>query len=78
MTGRLVQWNRGTGFAVIREEWLKRAFGLGRTVRVALPEGEREGRFESIDTAGRMMLRRSDDTVEAVTAGDVLPALAKV
>jgi BirA family biotin operon repressor/biotin-[acetyl-CoA-carboxylase] ligase len=78
MAGRLVQWNRGTGFAVIREEWLKRAFGLGRTVRVALPEGEREGRFESIDAAGRMMLRRSEDTVETIAAGDVLPALAKV
>jgi BirA family biotin operon repressor/biotin-[acetyl-CoA-carboxylase] ligase len=77
MTVRLAQWNRGAGFAAIREEWLKCAFGLGKTIRVALPEGEREGRFEGIDTAGRMLLRRADGVTEAVTAADVLPALVR-
>ena len=75
---RLAQWERGARFAAIRDEWLKRAFGLGKTVRIALPEGEREGRFEGIDAAGRMLLRRPDGASETVTAGDVLPALARV
>jgi BirA family biotin operon repressor/biotin-[acetyl-CoA-carboxylase] ligase len=77
MIGRLVQWNRGGGFAAIRADWLKRAFGVGKTIRVALPEGEREGRFETVDEAGLLVLRRADGTAETVTAGDVLPALVK-
>jgi BirA family biotin operon repressor/biotin-[acetyl-CoA-carboxylase] ligase len=77
MIGRIVQWNRGAGFAVVRDEWLRRAFGLGKTVRIALPEGEREGRFDTIDEAGRLVLRRADGAAETVTAGDVLPAPAK-
>jgi BirA family biotin operon repressor/biotin-[acetyl-CoA-carboxylase] ligase len=74
MTARLAQWDRGSGFAAIRDEWLKRAFGLGKAIRVTLPEGEREGRFEGIDEAGRMQLRRTDGSVETITAGDVLSA----
>jgi BirA family biotin operon repressor/biotin-[acetyl-CoA-carboxylase] ligase len=77
MIGRVVQWNRGAGFAVVRDEWLRRAYGLGKTVRVALPEGEREGRFETIDEAGRLVLRRADGAIETITAGDVLPTLAR-
>jgi BirA family biotin operon repressor/biotin-[acetyl-CoA-carboxylase] ligase len=77
MIGRLVQWNRGAGFAAIRTDWLKRAFALGETIVVAAADGERSGRFETIDETGRLVLRRSDGTVEIVTAGDVLPALAK-
>ena len=75
--GRIVQWNRGEGFAAIRADWLKRAFGLGKSVRVALAEGECEGHFETIDETGRMVLRRADGAAEIITAGDVLPALAK-
>ena len=77
MIGRIVQWNRGAGFAVIRDEWLRRAFGIGKIIRVAMPEEEREGRFETIDDTGRLVLRRADGTTETVTAGDVMPALAK-
>ncbi len=77
MTTRLAQWDRGAGFAAIRDEWLQRAFGLGKAVRVALPEGEREGRFETIDQAGRLVLRSVDGRTETITAGDVLPALVR-
>ena len=77
MIGRLVQWNRGAGFPVIRADWLKRAFGLNETVNVATAEGERTGRFETVDEAGRLVLRRADGMTETVTAGDVLPAFVK-
>jgi BirA family biotin operon repressor/biotin-[acetyl-CoA-carboxylase] ligase len=76
MTGRVVQWNRGAGFAAIRSDWLKRAFQLGKTIRIAMPEGEREGRFDGIDDSGRLMLSRADNASEAITAGDVLPVRA--
>ena len=77
MTSRLVQWNRGAGFPVVRAEWLQRAFRLGKNVRVSLPDGECDGRFEAIDDVGRMVLRRADGTVETITAGDVLPVLVR-
>jgi BirA family transcriptional regulator, biotin operon repressor / biotin---[acetyl-CoA-carboxylase] ligase len=73
MTGRLALWHRGQGFAAIRGDWHDRAFAMGETIRVSLPEGEREGRFEGIDDMGRMLLRRPDGTFDTVTAGDVLP-----
>ena len=74
---RLAQWNRGGGFAAIRVEWLERAFGLGKSIRVALSEGEREGCFEGIDDAGRLLLRRPDGASESIAAGDVLSAPAR-
>lgn len=77
MIGRIVQWNRGASFSVIRSEWLKRASGLGKTIRLALPEGDREGRFETIDETGRLVLRLADGSFETVTAGDVLRAPVK-
>ncbi len=77
MLSRIVQWNRGAGFAVIREEWLRRAHGLGKTIRIGLPDGEREGRFETVDDTGRMVLRRADGSADTVTAGDVMPAPAR-
>ncbi len=71
MQARLTQWDRGAGFAAIREDWLKRATGVGGPVRVALPDGEHGGRFETIDQHGRLMLRRGDGAIEAISAGDV-------
>jgi biotin-(acetyl-CoA carboxylase) ligase len=31
------------------------------------------GRFETIDESGRLMLRRSDGTLETIAAGEVFP-----
>ena len=73
MLGRLAEWDRGRGFAATRAAWLARAAGLGDSVRVSLPERELEGRFESLDHAGRLLLRRRDGVLEAVTVGDIFP-----
>ena len=71
---RLAQWNRGEGFAAIRSDWLARAGGVGKPVRVKTTEGEIDGQFEGIDQTGRLLLRRGD-AVEALAAGDVfMPA----
>jgi len=73
MLRRLGEWDRGRGFAAIRTAWLARAMGLGQTIRVSLPERELRGRFESLDDAGRLLLRREDATLEVITAADIFP-----
>jgi BirA family transcriptional regulator, biotin operon repressor / biotin---[acetyl-CoA-carboxylase] ligase len=73
MQARLTLWNRGAGFAAVRAAWLSRALGLGQEIRVRLAERETTGRFETIDDAGRLVLRTAKGEVEAVAAGDVFP-----
>jgi BirA family biotin operon repressor/biotin-[acetyl-CoA-carboxylase] ligase len=70
MARRLAQWSRGEGFAAIRTNWLKRAAGLGETIRVRLPEREFSGRFEGLDDAGRLLVD-GPGGVTVVTAGEV-------
>jgi BirA family transcriptional regulator, biotin operon repressor / biotin---[acetyl-CoA-carboxylase] ligase len=73
MRERLGHWNRGAGFAAIRAAWLDRADGLGDRLRARLAERETTGFFETIDEAGRLMLRHGDGSLEAIAAGDVFP-----
>jgi BirA family biotin operon repressor/biotin-[acetyl-CoA-carboxylase] ligase len=70
MQRRLSQWNRGEGFAGVRSDWLKRAAGLGESLRVRLPERELSGRFQGLDEAGRLILEQ-DGRVTKVTAGEI-------
>jgi BirA family biotin operon repressor/biotin-[acetyl-CoA-carboxylase] ligase len=74
MVARLANWNRGAGFAAIRSDWLTRATGLGKSMRVKLNDEELSGQFETIDQNGRLVLRLADGTIEAITAGDVFMA----
>src|SRR4051812_23975622 len=46
MVSRLAQWDRGSGFAAIRAEWLAHAAGIGGDIRVRLPDRELSGTFE--------------------------------
>jgi BirA family biotin operon repressor/biotin-[acetyl-CoA-carboxylase] ligase len=73
MQARLALWNRGAGFAGVRAAWLSRALGLGQPIRVRLPERETTGCFETIDEAGRLVLRTARGEVETVAAGEVFP-----
>jgi BirA family biotin operon repressor/biotin-[acetyl-CoA-carboxylase] ligase len=70
---RLAQWNRGAAFAAIRTAWLACAGGLGERLRVRLAGRETSGCFETIDEAGRLMLRHGDGALEAIPAGEVFP-----
>ncbi len=58
------------GFAPIREEWLKQAHGLGRPMKVRLPEVSFAGSFEGIDESGALLLK-ADGAVKIFTAGEV-------
>ena len=66
----LAVWDRGAGFPAIRERWLAQAVGLGGAIRVTDPRGVREGRFEGLDTTGRLRLAR-DGRIEVVDSADV-------
>lgn len=68
---RVAQWDRGMRFASVRADWLARAHPAGSELRVRLGERELRGRFESLDDAGRLLLRLPDGSVEVITAGDV-------
>jgi len=70
----LAQWRGGEGFADIRAQWLAMAAGLGETISVRLARGEtREGRFETIDADGRLLIAAKEG-IFAMDAGDVLLA----
>lgn len=64
-------WRGGEGFTAIREEWLRSASGLGQWIRVALATETVEGRFETIDQTGRLVLETPDGR-RIIEAGDVL------
>ncbi len=66
----LAQWQRGTAFAVIRENWLASAAGLGGRIQVAGPRGAREGVFEGLDPQGRLLMRVGGG-VETIESADL-------
>ena len=72
MAARLDEWRRGAGFAAVRTAWLARASGVGGPVEVRFDGGGAAGRFETIDDAGRLLLRTAEG-LAAVAAGDVFP-----
>jgi BirA family biotin operon repressor/biotin-[acetyl-CoA-carboxylase] ligase len=76
MAEELRRWDRGLGFGETRAAWLARATGLGASVRATLADRTIEGRFETLDEGGRLVILRTDGRRETVTAGDVFLAAA--
>ncbi len=70
---RIAQWDRGSGFAGIRGDWLSAAHGLGQPMRVSDGGGERTGQFAGLDDAGRLLLDLPDGSRQQIAAGDVFP-----
>jgi BirA family biotin operon repressor/biotin-[acetyl-CoA-carboxylase] ligase len=70
---RIAQWQCGQGFSGIRADWLKRAAGINKGIRVRLQDRETSGIFETLDETGRLVLRRPDGASELIAAGDVFP-----
>lgn len=66
----LATWRAGEGFAEIRTAWLEIAAGIGASIRISGADGGRSGVFETIDSRGRLLLRR-DGRLEIVEAADV-------
>jgi BirA family biotin operon repressor/biotin-[acetyl-CoA-carboxylase] ligase len=73
MLSRLRQWDRGAGFAAIREHWIDRAANVGEEIRIELPERTLAGHFQALDARGHLLLRLPDGSSESVAAGEVFP-----
>lgn len=61
---------RSEGFAPLRAEWLSHAARLGETIRARTGSETREGRFETIDPVGNLVLRMAQGAV-AIPAAEV-------
>jgi BirA family transcriptional regulator, biotin operon repressor / biotin---[acetyl-CoA-carboxylase] ligase len=64
-------WDCGRGFSRIRERWIADAAGIGAPVSVRIGDTLVHGIFETIDEAGRLVVRSEDGTRRTVTAGEV-------
>jgi BirA family biotin operon repressor/biotin-[acetyl-CoA-carboxylase] ligase len=73
MIERLNEWNCGSGFPRIRNDWLAHTAGVGEPFRVRSAEKDLIGRFETIDSGGRLVLLLPDGSREMITAADVVP-----
>ncbi len=71
MAAALGRWNRGMGFALTREEWLRAAKGVGAPVVVNLHDGQLRGLFEDIDSDGRLCLLTETGERRRISAGDL-------
>ena len=66
----LNEWRAGRAFDRIRAGWLDYAVGLGERIAIQNGAGQREGVFEGIDSAGRLLMH-SEHGLVAVEAADV-------
>lgn len=64
-------WDDGRGVGAVLELWRGSAAGIGAPVAVAQDGVVRRGIFETIDAAGRLVIRDDDGARIAITAGDV-------
>ena len=64
-------WNEGGGVAAVLEQWRGAAAGIGSPVAVTQDGQTVRGVFETIDEAGRLIVRANDNRRIAITAGDV-------
>lgn len=71
MANAIALWNRGAGFAAIRERWLLAARGVGEQVTINHTDGEVTGMFEEIDHDGYLCLKLDDGTRQKISAGDL-------
>lgn len=58
------------GFAPLRHEWLSHAARLGQTIRARTGTQSREGRFETIDASGALIMAQGHETI-AISAAEI-------
>lgn len=64
-------WDDGRGVPAVLELWRGSAAGIGAPVAVQQDGVVRRGIFETIDSAGRLIIRDDDGSRYPITAGDV-------
>ncbi len=75
MADAISLWNRGQGFASLREAWLGLALEKGTPLTVKTSSATTFGWFDTIDEAGRLRLR-TDLGVVTIEAADVFAGAA--
>ena len=71
LSRRIRQWDEGRGFALIREEWARRALGLGGQVSAISGTRDLTGTFRELAADGALMLEAADGTLHPIHAGEV-------
>lgn len=71
MAERLDIWDQGRGLALIREDWMGRARGIGKPIVARLPGEELHGTFERLDEEGGLVLLMDNGQRRVIYAGDV-------
>jgi BirA family transcriptional regulator, biotin operon repressor / biotin---[acetyl-CoA-carboxylase] ligase len=71
MATRITQWSAGDRFDTIRADWMARAAGIGQPIRVRTGMRELDGRFETIDAMGGLVLALPNGAREVISAGEV-------
>ena len=71
----LAVWNRGQGFATIRQQWLAYAAYLDKPIEIRTERGAVSGRFAGLDADGRLLLHRqgAGQDLTTIEAGDFYP-----
>lgn len=64
-------WDKGCGMAAVREKWLRHAAYQGEEMRLKRNGQFFSGIFETIDAAGRLVLRQENGARQFISAGDV-------
>lgn len=64
-------WDEGRGVGAVLDLWRHSAAGIGAPVAVTQDGVVRRGIFETIDAAGRLIIRDDDGARFPITAGDV-------
>ena len=57
-------------FSLIRQKWLRFAFGLGMEIKVKTLKNADVGIFEGIDEQGFLLLKKGNE-IKKIAAGDV-------
>jgi BirA family biotin operon repressor/biotin-[acetyl-CoA-carboxylase] ligase len=63
--------NGNINMAKVIEEWKEHSVTLGKEVRVISPKGEYTGTAEDITPDGRLVLKRSDGSMNEILSGEV-------
>jgi BirA family biotin operon repressor/biotin-[acetyl-CoA-carboxylase] ligase len=67
----LAAWDRGHGFASVRQAWLERAGTVGETCTVDTGRERIAGTFADLDAEGALVIADSHGQRRTVTFGDV-------
>ncbi len=66
----LTAWRAGEGFEAVRSAWLAHGTALGARIRVESGGRRREGTFQGLDDAGRMLFR-GESGIERIESADL-------